>query len=324
MKAVTLSADTSVDGLYRIANVSSLTGIPVQTIRGWESRHAVVQPMRSTGNVRLYRRAHIERLLLIKAAVDAGHSIGTVASLTDRQLKARFKDAPGQVAKVREGCCRVLVCGTALVSMLKTAWGSRPDVRVQRSLRTLADAEGASLPSVDALVVDAPVLNSALPPALRQLRAATKAPVVIVVYGFGNRQILSRLDDANVIALAAPIDPAQIARICRLGLGIDPTPPAAFLQALMYPAGLRRYDDAFLAQLSQMPSKLQCECPNHLADLLAKLSAFERYSLECERANPADASIHAMLHNASGHCRELLEQALQRVLVHDGIPEPQA
>jgi hypothetical protein len=58
------------------------------------------------------------------------------------------------------------------------------------------------------VIVDAPVVNSALPAALRQLRPAIKAPMVIVVYGLGNRQAFARLDAANIIALAAPIDPA--------------------------------------------------------------------------------------------------------------------
>ena len=324
MKTVPPSVDTSIDGLYRIATVSQLTGIPVQTLRVWESRHAVVQPTRNAGNVRLYRRADIERLLLVKAAVDGGQAISTVAALTDRQIKARFKDAPVPVAKARNASCRVLVVGSALASVLKLAWKARSDVRVQASVPTLADTETASPPSVDAVIVDAPVLRNDLLAALRLLRTSTGAPVIIVVYGFGNRQILSRLDNANVIALSAPADPAQLARICQLGLAIDPTPPVAFSQMLMHSAAARRYGDAFLHQLSHMPSQVQCECPNHLADLLNKLNAFERYSLECESMNAKDAAMHAMMYSASGHCRELLEEVLRRLLVHEGIPEPKA
>jgi MerR family transcriptional regulator, light-induced transcriptional regulator len=322
MKTATPSVDSSIDGLYRIATVAQLTGIPVQTLRVWESRHAVVQPTRSEGNVRLYRRADIERLSLVKAAVDAGQAISTVATLTDRQIKARFKDTPVPAAKARNTSCKVLVVGAPLAAVLKLAWKARSDVRVQASVATLADAAAASPPRVDAVIVDAPVLRNDLLPALRALRASTGAPVVVVVYGFGNRQILARLDSANVIALCAPADPAQIARMCQLGLAIDPTPPAAFSQMLMHLAAPRRYGDAFLHQLSQMPSQVQCECPNHLADLLAKLNAFERYSLDCESLNVKDAAMHAMMYSASGHCRELLEEVLRRLLVHERIPEP--
>ena len=325
MKTASSSADASIDGMYRIATVSHLTGIPVQTIRVWESRHQVVQPTRNAGNVRLYRRADIERLSLVKAAVDAGQAIGTVAALSDRQIKARFKDAPTPAAKARTTNCRALIYGSALASVLKTAWKARSDVQVQASLAslpTLADTELASLPSVDALIVDTPVLRNDLPAVLRQLRSKTKAQVVIVIYGFGNRQLLSRLDNANVIALAAPADPAQIARICHLGMSVDPRPPAAFSQMLIQSAAARRYDEAFLQQLSHMPSKVLCECPNHLADLLTKLNAFENYSLECESTNVKDAALHAMMYSASGHCREFLEEVLRQLLAYEGIPEP--
>ena len=320
--------DSATDGSYRIATVSQLTGIPVPTIRVWESRHAVVEPTRSAGNVRLYRRADIERLALVKAAVDAGHAISTVASLTDQQIKARvhssqsLKSAPAAAAKTREASCRVLVSGAALAAVLKTAWRARSDVRVQGVLPSLPADEFESVPSVDAVIVDVPAVNNALPAMLRQLRAATKAPIIIVVYGFASRQVLARLDAANVIALAAPTDPAQLARICQLGLAIEPAPPTAFSPMLLHSTAPQRYTDAFLHQLSQMPSKVQCECPNHLADLLMKLTAFERYSLECESLNVKDAAMHAMMYSASGHCREFLEEVLRRLMVHEGIPEP--
>ncbi len=324
MKSPVTLASAPAAGLYRIATVSNLTGIPIPTIRVWESRHAVVRPTRNAGNARLYRRADIERLSLVKAAVDAGHTISTVASLTDRQIKARFTGMSVRSSKPRETCCRVLVYGTALATVLKTAWRARADVRLQSSLPAPPVAKFDSLPLVDAVIIDVSSVSNGLPAILRQIRAATGAPVLIVVYGFANRQILARLDATNVIALAAPTDPAQLARICQLGLAIDPAPPTAFSQMLMHSASPQRYSDTFLHQLSQMPSKVQCECPNHLADLLMKLAAFERYSLECESLNAKDAAMHAMMYSASGHCREFLEEVLKRLMAHENIPEPQA
>lgn len=324
MKPATRSADASIDGLYRIATVSTLTGIPVSTIRVWEARHAVVQPERNAGNVRMYRRADIERLVLIKAAVEAGHAISTVASLTKEQIKARFASAPELALTASHACCRVLVSGAALAGVLETAWRTRSDVRVQEVLPTLPLAGLEAMPSIDAVIVDAPVANGTLPAALQRLRAATNASLVIVVYGFASRQVLARLDAGNFIALAAPTDPSQLARICQLALATKTAPLPAFSQLLMHSTAPQRYSDAFLHQLSQMPQKIQCGCPNHLADLLMKLIAFERYSLQCESANAKDAAMHATMYNASGHCRELLEEVLRRVMTHEGIPEPKA
>ena len=216
----------------------------------------------------------------------------------------------------------MLVVGPAPASVIEAAWRARSDVRVQACWSTLADAEAKSLTSVDVVVVDEPVLRNDRPAALRQLRSATQAPVVIATYGFVSRQILSRLDKANVIALATPADPAQIARICQLGVSISPTPPAASSQRLMHLAAPRRYGDAFLQQLSQLPSKVQCECPNYLADLLRKLNGFERYSLECDSTNTKDAAMHTTMYSASGHCRELLEDVLRWLMAHEAIAEP--
>lgn len=193
---------------------------------------------------------------------------------------------------------------------MKSAWRSRSDVRIQGILPSLADNDFGSLDEVDAVIVDAPLLSRTLPLTLQRLQAATKASVAIVIYTLSDRQVLARLDNANVIALAAPTDPAQLARICQLGLLVAPAVPDAFSQMLVHSAAPRRYDDAFLYQLSHMPSKVQCECPNHMADLLNKLNAFERYSLECESTNIADASLHAMLYSAGSHCRAIFEELL--------------
>ena len=79
----------------------------------------------------------------------------------------------------------------------------------------------------------------------------------------------------------------------------------------------------YLGQIGQTPSSVQCECPNHVADLLMRLNAFERYSLACESANVTDAPVHAMLYLASGHSREILEEALRHLLAHEEVPASQ-
>ena len=62
------------------------TGLSPHLIRVWEKRYATVSPRRNDGNRRYYSAADIERLSLLKAATDLGHSIGDVAHLPDDQL----------------------------------------------------------------------------------------------------------------------------------------------------------------------------------------------------------------------------------------------
>lgn len=310
---------------YRIAAVSSLVGIPVPTIRMWERRYGAVKPARSTGNGRLYCRADINRLLLLKSAVDAGHAIGTVANLREEEISQRLREKPVRVPPARvQDHCRVLVCGQALETRLREAWAKRGDVRIVAAIAGPSAELPADLEEVDAVVIEAPTVHASMLRSLRHLRERSRAQTVLLAYGFCTRQTLSRLDQEGFLAVAMPADAAQVARICLLGLTLSAHPEDALDPRLVQPATPRRYDEQFLATLTVMQSSVRCECPSHLADLLSKLNAFEQYSLECESAGTVDASIHAFLYSSAAQCRQLLEQALHKVLEHDGIAEPPA
>lgn len=317
-KSPPLTSPTPTDDAYRIAAVSRLTGMPIPTIRMWERRYGVVSPARSAGNGRLYSRADIERLTLLKAAVDAGHAIGTVAPLSDEQIHARLGEALPRPGPSPRQQCRVAVHGPALAERLDKAWAERSDIRLV-GLEEWSETTGER---PDALIAEISTLTATALKSLRQLRTRSRAALTIVVYGFGTRQALARLDQEGIIALGMPADPSHLARICHLGLSMQGPETAGIEQQLLQPAAARRYDDRFLATVARLPTTVRCECPNHLADLLTKLNAFEQYSLECESSDPADASVHALLYAAAAHCRELLEHALQRVLAHEGIADP--
>lgn len=309
------------DNAYRIASVSKLTGMPIPTIRMWERRYSVVSPARSPGNGRLYSRKDIDRLTLLKSAVDAGHAIGTIAALSDEQIQARLIEAPMRQLTHTRSRCRVLVSGSGLAERLQKAWGNRSDMEIVTTPPLPAEATPQIAGTVDALIIEVATLQPSSLKTLRQLRASSGCQLMIVVYGFGNRQALSRLDQDGIIALGMPADAAHLARICHLGLAIQSPVKTGTEHLLLQPASARRYDEAFLATVARLPTTVRCECPNHLADLLTKLNAFEQYSLECENSDPADASVHALLYSAAAHCRELLEHALQRVLEHEGIAD---
>jgi DNA-binding transcriptional MerR regulator len=72
---------------YPLRTAARLTGLSPELLRAWEGRHRVVEPLRTPGGTRRYSAAEIERLRLVKAAVDAGHRIGEVARLDVAELK---------------------------------------------------------------------------------------------------------------------------------------------------------------------------------------------------------------------------------------------
>jgi MerR family transcriptional regulator, light-induced transcriptional regulator len=79
--------------LYPIRNVSEMTGIPSVTIRAWENRYGLVNPVRTAGGHRLYGLQDIETLIAARAIMrERGLSIGAAA----RMLLA--KSEPGSAA----------------------------------------------------------------------------------------------------------------------------------------------------------------------------------------------------------------------------------
>lgn len=85
---------------YPLGAVARLTGVSPQLLRAWERRYGVVEPIRSPGGTRRYRAADLERLRLVKAAVDAGHRIGQVAGLDTAELRRRAKTRPGSADRL--------------------------------------------------------------------------------------------------------------------------------------------------------------------------------------------------------------------------------
>jgi len=76
-----------VETRYRIGTLARLSGVSTHLIRVWERRYEALEPDRSGGGARLYSAADLERLRLLKRAVDRGHAIGQVARLGTDELE---------------------------------------------------------------------------------------------------------------------------------------------------------------------------------------------------------------------------------------------
>lgn len=73
---------------HPMAVVTRRTGLSPDVIRAWERRHRAVEPARTRGNQRLYSEKDVERLMLIRQALEAGWQIGHVAPLRDGEIRA--------------------------------------------------------------------------------------------------------------------------------------------------------------------------------------------------------------------------------------------
>lgn len=84
---------------YPLRTAARLTGLSPELLRAWERRHRVVEPRRTPGGTRRYSAADLERLRLVKAAVDGGQRIGQVARLDATELRRRSVAAELPVAE---------------------------------------------------------------------------------------------------------------------------------------------------------------------------------------------------------------------------------
>jgi DNA-binding transcriptional MerR regulator len=76
------------ESTYALGAVCRITGLSPHVLRVWERRYGAIDPLRTPKGTRRYRRADVERLQLLRAAVAAGYRIGTVVGLDDAALAA--------------------------------------------------------------------------------------------------------------------------------------------------------------------------------------------------------------------------------------------
>ncbi|MEK0313382.1 MerR family transcriptional regulator [Cohnella sp. 56] len=74
--------------MYSIQKVSDMLGIPGVTLRAWETRHHIVNPLRSAGGHRLYSEEDIAKLRWVKKRMaEHGMKIGEIAQLLKEEKK---------------------------------------------------------------------------------------------------------------------------------------------------------------------------------------------------------------------------------------------
>lgn len=322
---------------YRIGTVSHLTGIDSHTIRAWERRYQAIRPGRSEGGSRLYSEQDVARLQLIKAAVDAGDAISTVAPLSDDELRARLaqvaglarRDAAAELEDLRmdERELRLGVLGGPIAEQLRANAAGLAQLDVLVSETAWADcADALRSQPVDVLLISYEALGTAPVEVFRNLKAASGARLCLVIYEFARRRDLAQLADAGAKLLRGPVSVSQLRRAIFDLLVIHEVrgqrarldaPIEIPVQEAEPPS--RLFTDRQVARLSEIASSVECECPNHLSALILNLVQFEEYSRRCKNESPEDAELHGRLAVGTGRARALIEQLLAEVCAHDGI-----
>lgn len=77
---------TGVTTLLGIGALSRATGVPADTLRTWERRYGFPKPERTPTGHRRYAASAVERLRLVKQAIELGHRASSVVPLGDGAL----------------------------------------------------------------------------------------------------------------------------------------------------------------------------------------------------------------------------------------------
>ena len=304
---------------YNIGVVVRRTNIHPETLRVWERRYELIVPDRSETGRRLYSEGDIRKLQLVKQLTELGHGVSSLAKLSSDELLERLTASHHQGAQreTRSGLkCRVAFVGDAL------------RVRYGRHLLYYKDIDivGSMIPGsstshaqADVVIIDLSTINEESHALIEQYCTDSGASAAVVVFNFATRKAISELESAGIVCLKGALSAAEIYRACM-----------SLMQPLFNTASLTdqqtdeessppRFDKDQLSHIATLSSAIACECPNHLAELIINLTAFEHYSLECANRNEDDARLHLQLNQSTAAARMILEESLARLIEIEGI-----
>jgi DNA-binding transcriptional MerR regulator len=309
---------------YKSGEAARLANMPVTTLRIWERRYGVVGPAKTASGQRLYSEDDVRRLTLIKSLVSRGHAIGAIARLDREQLQFLAAGSTRESGGPDTDPGRTVELKLALVggSLAQRLQSSRIDVRrygvaALTTFDDLAAASGERREPIDALLVSVDSLQEDVAAQIVALGGAVRAKAIAVVYGFGTAAAADSLRAAGVRLYREPGGPTEFGQmlgdLCERVRMMDRIGDDAVWSRVR-----RRYDDRELETIATRSSTIACECPRHLAELVMKLSAFERYSDECTSRSTRDAALHRYLGDVSNRACAMIEAALERVAREEG------
>ena len=82
----------NIKNVFSIKDLENLSGIKAHTIRIWEKRYDILQPMRTDTNIRLYDLASLQKLLNITLLHDYGYKISKIATYPQDKIPSLVRE----------------------------------------------------------------------------------------------------------------------------------------------------------------------------------------------------------------------------------------
>ncbi len=77
---------------YSIADLENLTGIKAHTIRIWEKRYNLIEPFRTSTNIRYYDNEQMKKLVNVASLIRSGMKISRVSSMSSEDIAAKVNE----------------------------------------------------------------------------------------------------------------------------------------------------------------------------------------------------------------------------------------
>jgi DNA-binding transcriptional MerR regulator len=320
--------------LYRIGAVSKLSGVPVPTLRIWQTRYNAFSPATSQGQHRLYNEEDVRKAALLKALTMQGHGIRLIAGLDPAQLQQLLQTS----ADMSRAASQRTANDSTPVDPRPTGWGVvghslaerlqsnqfqtgtlGKSILIHQVWTDLKEAQNSQWNGpLDVLMVTVNSLNEQTAHQILALAHQLGTRLTVVLYGFGQTNALAQLNRGACVVHRNTLDDAALADIVQSARAPLVAPLRAWSdvgQAIPP----RQFSDAVLQRVANIPSQVLCECPRHVAELIGQLGQFEDYSRDCLNQSSKDRELHAQLNTMAASARALFEDALRMVATHEGI-----
>lgn len=295
------------------------------TLRIWETRYGAFNPLKTEGKQRLFEELDVSKALLLKQLTNEGHAISAIANLALEQLRhmSNLHNSGQQRVATNGAPLTLAVVGLGLANRIeskKFAAGLKQNtLKVTNVLADLASATEAVLAeSSQVLLIKVNTLQTDVHRTIQALIQKHQFAQTIVIYNFAPEAVIEAMKFSGFIVRREPISDSELAELILSVLFVDQARAQEFGTSGAVISS-RKYSDETLARVAGISTQVLCECPRHVAELIAQLASFEEYSQECLNKNADDAHLHAYLRSISGSARSLFENALEKIAQHEGI-----
>jgi len=222
------SAKTGTGPLLSIGALSRAAGIPVQTLRTWESRYGFPDAVRRPSGHRVYPVAVVARLRRVAEAIARGHRAGQVVAASDDELAELLQVAPRRSPDASpddgvDGLLRAVIAfdSDALQRLLLPDWARLgPVAFLTRRIGPLVVAVGAAWEEGRLDVGHEHFLTERVGDLLRSLRLPFEdraaGPVIVLATLPGETHGLGlAAAGLQVLSLGTEVPTPQIAQVCK-------------------------------------------------------------------------------------------------------------